>query len=186
MLTLMQSARGADVFRATRRDCLRLTPPLTEDIEIAGPIDVKLRASSSALDTDFTAKLINAHPRSADYPERIEMILEDGIIRARFRNSLERAELMNPGEIYQFTIDLESVLGRSSHPAGYLEQQLFRASIRIRTLANRSTLTLARWLRATRFITTPRIQVTRSRTPLRVWAVELVRPCPLRRSCAPS
>ena len=97
-----------------------VTPPLTEDIEVTGPIDVKLWASSSALDTDFTAKLIDAHPPSADYPEGIEMNLEDGIIRARFRNSLERAELMTPGEIYQFTIQL------------YPTSNLFKAGHRIR------------------------------------------------------
>ena len=96
-----------EVRLSARRDVIVfVTPPLTEDIEVTGPIDVKLWDSSSALDTDFTAKLIDAHPPSADYPEGIEMNLEDGIIRARFRNSLERAELMTPGEIYQFTIQL--------------------------------------------------------------------------------
>jgi hypothetical protein len=82
------------------------TPPLKEDTEVTGPIDVKLWASSSALDTDFTAKLIDVHPPSPDFPAGIDMNLEDGIIRARFRNSLERAELMQPGEIYEFTIRL--------------------------------------------------------------------------------
>jgi hypothetical protein len=90
-----------------RRDVLVFeTPPLKEDTEVTGPIDVKLWASSSALDTDFTAKLIDVHPPSPDFPAGIDMNLEDGIIRARFRNSLERAELMQPGEIYEFTIRL--------------------------------------------------------------------------------
>ncbi len=97
-----------------------MTPPLTEDLEVTGPIDVKLWASSSALDTDFTAKLIDMHPPTPDYPEGIEMNLEDGIIRARFRNSLERAERMQPGEIYQFTIQL------------YPTSNLFTAGHRIR------------------------------------------------------
>ena len=48
------------------------------------------------------------------------MNLEDGIIRARFRNSLERAELMQPGEIYEFTIQL------------YPTSNLFEAGHRIR------------------------------------------------------
>lgn len=110
-----------EVRLSARRDVIVfMTPPLTEDIEVTGPIDVKLWASSSALDTDFTAKLIDAHPPSADYPEGIEMNLEDGIIRARFRDSLETAALMTPGEIYQFTIQL------------YPTSNLFKAGHRIR------------------------------------------------------
>jgi uncharacterized protein len=83
-----------------------MTPPLDEDIEVTGPIDVKLWASSSAPDTDFTAKLLDVHPPSRDFPEGIDMNLEDGIIRARFRDSLDKAELMKPGTIYPFTIHL--------------------------------------------------------------------------------
>lgn len=97
-----------------------MTPPLAEDIEVTGPIEVKLWASSSAIDTDFTAKLLDVHPPIADYSEGIEMNLEDGIIRARFRDSLERAEQMNPGEIYQFIIQL------------YPTSNLFKAGHRIR------------------------------------------------------
>jgi hypothetical protein len=83
-----------------------MTPPLAEDLEVTGPIDVKLWASSSAPDTDFTAKLIDVHPPSKDFPGGIDMSLEDGIIRARFRNSLEREELMKAGSTYEFTIRL--------------------------------------------------------------------------------
>jgi hypothetical protein len=106
---------------SARRDVLVfMTPPLAEDVEVTGPIDVKLYASSSAPDTDFTAKLIDVHPPSPDYPDGIDMNLEDGIIRARFRNSLERAELMAPGTIYKFTIQL------------YPTSNLFKAGHRIR------------------------------------------------------
>jgi uncharacterized protein len=97
-----------------------MTPPLVEDIEVTGPIEVKLWASSSVIDTDFTAKLLDVHPPTADYSEGIEMNLEDGIIRARFRDSLERAEQMKPGEIYQFIIQL------------YPTSNLFKAGHRIR------------------------------------------------------
>ena len=97
-----------------------MTPPLAEDLEVTGPIDVKLWASSSAVDTDFTAKLIDVHPPTDDYPNGIDMNLGDGIIRARFRDSLEKAELMKPGEIYQFTIQL------------YPTSNLFKAGHRIR------------------------------------------------------
>ena len=68
----------------------------------------------------ITAKLIDVHPPSRDYPGGIDMNLEDGIIRARFRNSLERAELMRPGQVYEFTIQL------------YPTSNLFKAGHRIR------------------------------------------------------
>jgi hypothetical protein len=103
---------------SARRDVLVfMTPPLAEDLEVTGPIDVKLWASSSAPDTDFTAKLIDVHPPSKDYPGGIDMSLEDGIIRARFRNSLEKEELMAAGSVYEFTIRLypTSNLFKSGH-----------------------------------------------------------------------
>jgi uncharacterized protein len=82
------------------------TAPLKRDTEIIGPVEVKLWASSSAVDTDFTAKLIDVYPASHDYPQGYALNLTDGIIRARYRSSRERAELMEPGMVYQFTIEL--------------------------------------------------------------------------------
>lgn len=81
------------------------TEPLNEDVEVTGPITVKLYASSNAPDTDFTAKLIDVYPPSKDFPSGFEMNLTDGILRARYRNSPERQELMEPGKIYLFTIE---------------------------------------------------------------------------------
>lgn len=75
------------------------TPPLAEDIEVTGPIFVKLYASSSAPDTDFTAKLLDV------FPDGYTMNLCDGIIRARYQESFEEAKLMKPGTVYEFTID---------------------------------------------------------------------------------
>ncbi len=92
---------------SARRDVIVfMTPPLTGDVEVTGPIEVKLWASSSALDTDFTAKLIDVHPPTPDFPGGIDMNLEDGIIRARFRDSLEKQKLLRPGAISEFTIRL--------------------------------------------------------------------------------
>ncbi|MFC1886329.1 CocE/NonD family hydrolase [Thermodesulfobacteriota bacterium] len=62
-------------------------------------------ASSSALDTDFTAKLIDVYPPNEDYPDGYALNVADGILRARYRDSREKAELMTPGEIYQFAIE---------------------------------------------------------------------------------
>jgi len=82
------------------------TRPLATDVEVTGPITVKLWASSNRKDTDFTAKLIDVHPPSPDYPQGFDLNLEDGIIRARFRDSLARELLMQPGTVYEFTITL--------------------------------------------------------------------------------
>ena len=62
------------------------TPPLKQDVEVTGRIRVSLWVSSKAKDTDFTAKLIDVHPPSDDYPAGYAMNVEDGILRMRFRN----------------------------------------------------------------------------------------------------
>jgi len=87
-----------------RDDILSYTsPPLTEDVEIAGPLKVVLSASSNCLDTDFTAKLIDVHPTGE------LMLVADGIIRARYRNSMTTPELMTPSDVYEFTIDMGDI-----------------------------------------------------------------------------
>ncbi len=82
------------------------TPPLEQDVEVTGRLIVKLWASSTAADTDFTAKLIDVYPPSPDFPEGVELNVGDSIVRARYRDSLERATLMKPGEVYPFTIEM--------------------------------------------------------------------------------
>lgn len=86
--------------------CVFETAPLAEDIEVTGEIEVKLWASSSAVDTDFTAKLIDVYPPGADWPHGFDLNLTDGIVRARFRDSLQEEKLMEPGKVYPFTIKL--------------------------------------------------------------------------------
>jgi putative CocE/NonD family hydrolase len=82
------------------------TPPLEHDTEIVGPIEVKLWASSTAVDTDFTAKLIDVYPSSPDFPAGFDLIMGDGIIRARYRDSDKEEKMMKPGQVYPFTIKL--------------------------------------------------------------------------------
>jgi putative CocE/NonD family hydrolase len=82
------------------------TEPLAQDLEVTGPLEVKLWVSSSAPDTDFTAKLIDVYPPSPDFPAGFDMNIADGIARARFRDSLKEERLMAPGEIYPITIKL--------------------------------------------------------------------------------
>jgi putative CocE/NonD family hydrolase len=75
------------------------TAPLPGDVEVVGPVRVVLYAATSARDTDFTAKLVDV------LPDGRAQNLTDGILRLRYRQSLEKPELARPGEIYKFTID---------------------------------------------------------------------------------
>ena len=85
----------------SREDVLVYTTPLlTEDVEVTGPVLVTLYAASSAVDTDFTAKLVDVHPGG------FAQNLTDGIIRARYRQSTARPEPIEPGKVYAYTIDL--------------------------------------------------------------------------------
>jgi putative CocE/NonD family hydrolase len=80
------------------------TELLAEDVEVVGPIEVQLFVSSSATDTDFTAKLVDVYPPTAEFPTGFEMNLTDGIVRARYRDRSDRQELMAPGEIYEIVV----------------------------------------------------------------------------------
>jgi len=80
------------------------TAPLQKDVEVIGPIVVTLYASSTAVDTDFTVKLVDVYPPSTDFPTGFDMNLTDGVIRARYRDTRDHAELMVPGTVYEFTI----------------------------------------------------------------------------------
>jgi uncharacterized protein len=91
---------------ASRPDILVFTtPPLQRDVEVTGPITVRLWVSSSAPDTDFTAKLIDWHPANLDYPGGFAMNITDGIFRVRYRRSWERPEMLTPGEIAEIVIE---------------------------------------------------------------------------------
>jgi predicted acyl esterase len=92
---------------ATRPDVLVFqTDPLAEAVEVTGPILVKLWIASSAVDTDFTAKLVDVYPANPDYLEGYHLNLVDSIIRTRYRSGWEREELMTPGVAYLVQIQL--------------------------------------------------------------------------------
>ncbi|MEW5980442.1 MAG: CocE/NonD family hydrolase [Acidobacteriota bacterium] len=78
------------------------TPAFQNDTEITGPVSLELYISSSAVDTDFTGKLVDV------WPNGFAQNLTDGILRARYRHSMAKAEYLNPGEVYKLTIDLWS------------------------------------------------------------------------------
>jgi putative CocE/NonD family hydrolase len=82
------------------------TPPLKSDVEITGPIEMNLWASSSAVDTDFTAKLIDVYPPGEDEPDGLSINLTDSILRARYRNGFEKPEFLEPGRPYEFVFQL--------------------------------------------------------------------------------
>jgi putative CocE/NonD family hydrolase len=88
--------------------------PLREDLEVTGPIDLVLHAASSAPDTDFTATLVDVHPQGK------AIVLCEGIVRARFRESVEHPTLIEPGGVYTYRISL------------WETSNLFRAGHRIR------------------------------------------------------
>jgi putative CocE/NonD family hydrolase len=82
------------------------TPPLEEPLEVTGNVKVILYASSNAVDTDFTAKLSDVYPATDEDPYERSLLVADGIIRARYRNSLTTPELLTPGTIYRLEVDL--------------------------------------------------------------------------------
>lgn len=84
-----------------RQDVLVYTSrPLTEDVEMTGPIEVVLYVSSSARDTDFSARLLDVDPNGPAFN------LSEGILRARYREGYDRKLWMEPGKVYELQITL--------------------------------------------------------------------------------
>jgi putative CocE/NonD family hydrolase len=75
------------------------SPPLKRPLEVTGPIRVLLYVSTSQIDTDFTAKLVDV------FPDGRAINLTDGILRLRYRESLEKPVPARPGQVYPITID---------------------------------------------------------------------------------
>jgi hypothetical protein len=78
------------------------TPVLSKDTEVTGPVTLELYAASSAVDTDFTAKLVDVWPNG--YAQN----LTEGIVRASYRDSATKPQALEPGKVYAFDIDLWS------------------------------------------------------------------------------
>jgi uncharacterized protein len=78
------------------------TPPLTEGIDVTGPIGMTVYLSSSVKDTDLTGKLVDVDPDGRAFN------VQEGILRVRYRNSFERPELMEPGQVYPVSVDLHA------------------------------------------------------------------------------
>ena len=82
------------------------TEPLPDALEIAGPVAVELWVATDAADTDFTAKLVDVAP------DGYCAIVADGIVRGRHRESYERNDWLEPGTVYELTVDLWAVAWR--------------------------------------------------------------------------
>ncbi|MBM3522810.1 MAG: CocE/NonD family hydrolase, partial [Alphaproteobacteria bacterium] len=92
---------------AERADVLVFqTSVLTRPLTVLGPIQVKLWVSSDCPDTDFTAKLVDVYPPSADYPKGFALNVSDGILRCRYRDSWEEPKPLEPGRVVPITIEL--------------------------------------------------------------------------------
>jgi uncharacterized protein len=74
--------------------------PLERDLEVIGPVSATLYAATSAADTDFTVRLCDVHPDGTSYN------LQEGIVRARFRDSLTAPSPISPDEVYEYRVQL--------------------------------------------------------------------------------
>ncbi len=91
----------------SRQDVLVFeTEPLKEAVEIVGQATVKLFAASSARDTDWFVRLSDVHPNG------YAMRLSHGVLRARFRESLSQPKLLEPGKVYEYTLELWATANR--------------------------------------------------------------------------
>ncbi|OYD08212.1 hydrolase [Paludifilum halophilum] len=103
-ITEMTSSQigGPDDYSAIeRRDDVLVytTEPLSEELEVTGPVEMELYASTDARDTDFMVKLLDVWP--SGFAQR----LTDGMVRARFRKGMDRPELVEPGKVYRYKVD---------------------------------------------------------------------------------
>jgi hypothetical protein len=88
-------------IHAERRDVLVFTSaPLTRALEVTGPLSVTLWAATDARDTDWHAMLLDVQPDGAAHR------VQDGIVRARFRQGFDREVFPVPGQPARYTIDL--------------------------------------------------------------------------------
>jgi hypothetical protein len=79
------------------------TPEFENNLEVTGPVKVHLFAATSTRDTDFAIKLVDVYPDGSAYN------VAEGIIRAKYKDGLLNPDLITPGEVCEFVIDLASV-----------------------------------------------------------------------------
>ncbi len=83
-----------------RQDVLVYTSaPLSEEVEVTGPVRVVLYVATSVNDTDYTAKLVDVEPDGRP------LLVTDGIQRLRYRLSLSEPVFVKRNTAYQISID---------------------------------------------------------------------------------
>ena len=111
-----------------RDDVLAFTSaPLTEDMEVTGPVEAVIHLDSNVPDTDLFVQLQDVYPESADWPEGYRLNITDGLMRVRYRGGMDSPELMQPGETYEVRFQLYPTCNR------------FVAGHRIRVLVSSSS-----------------------------------------------
>jgi putative CocE/NonD family hydrolase len=84
------------------------TTPLNGDLVIAGDVTAHLFASTSGSDSDWIVKLIDVYPENDEKLPGYELMIDSEVFRARFRNSFEHPEPVEPGRVYEYAIDIHS------------------------------------------------------------------------------
>ena len=82
------------------------SPPLERDLEVAGPLQATLYVETDAVDTDVVVKLVDV------FPDGFAKNVATGILRGRFRTSISSPELLTPGKIYEWKVDMVHVSNR--------------------------------------------------------------------------
>lgn len=95
-----EEANHEKVTQARQDILVYQTKPLEKPLTFAGPLSAVLCASTSARDTDWFMRLVWIQKNGKTFP------LAEGKIRARFRKSMKNPELLEPGKIYEYTLDL--------------------------------------------------------------------------------
>jgi putative CocE/NonD family hydrolase len=96
-------------FVYQRPDVLGLaTEPLKTDLVIAGDVVAHIFASTTGSDADWIVKLIDVYPENDEKLPGYQLMIADEVFRARFRNSFEKPERVEPNRVYEYPVDLHS------------------------------------------------------------------------------
>jgi hypothetical protein len=108
IISFVYPTGSVDISEVQQRpDVLAYTTAAFEhDLDVVGPLRLILHASSSAIDTDFAARLSDV------FPDGRAIQLQNGMLRTRYRNLEDEPALLEPGRIYRFEIDLWATANR--------------------------------------------------------------------------
>jgi putative CocE/NonD family hydrolase len=87
------------------------TPPLDDDVVIAGDVLTKLFASTTGSDADFVVKLIDIYPETYEPNPKLagyQLMVSNDVFRSRFRKSFEKPEALTPNKVEEISVDLHT------------------------------------------------------------------------------